>query len=142
MSVNLKVTLGTVNFTDYIHVTASKVSDPSTIVWEDWIDVPVTNYNFIIPGLDPENYYVRYYDAPTDSSLGTLQSELIVNALTGEFLYERRFYTVDGPGDYDPSDSDTGITDPYLIGKNVTGVFKEGKRYLDPESEFTFRDLS
>lgn len=137
MSVNLKVTLGTVNYTDYLHVTASKVSTPSAIAWEDWIDVPVTNYNFIIPGLDPENYYVRYYDAPTIGSLGTLVAELLVNALTGEFEYERRFYTVDGPGQYDPIDGTSIITDPYFNGKNITGVFKEAFRYLEPITEWT-----
>lgn len=136
--VNLKVTLGTVNYTDYLHVTASKVSNPSAIVWEDWIDVPVMNYNFIIPNLDPENYYVRYYDAEDGSSLGTLVAELIVNALTSEVLYERRFYVVDGSGDADPAHGDLNITDDYLIGKNVTGVFKEGFRYLLPDVEWSF----
>lgn len=136
--INLKVTLGTVNYTDYLHVTASKVSAPSVIVWEDWIDVPVTNYNFIIPNLAPENYYVRYYDAPDNSSLGTLVAELIVNALTSEVVSERRYYRVGGSGDYDPSDGDISITDPYLIDKDVTGVFKEGFRYLVPTDEWSF----
>lgn len=137
MSVILKISLGTINYNDFLHVTASKVSTPSAIAWEDWIDVPVTNYNFIIPGLDPENYYVRYYDAPTIGSLGTLVAELLVNALTGEFEYERRFYTVDGPGQYDPIDGTSIITDPYFHDKNITGVFKEAFRYLEPITEWT-----
>jgi len=140
MSVILKVTLGTVNYTDWLHVTACKVSSPSTVVWEDWIDVPVSNYNFTIPGLDPENYYVRYYDAATDSALGTLVIELLVNAVTGDTILERRFYTCGGAGTYDPADGDTSITDPYLIDKTVTGVFKEGFRYFQETTEYTFDD--
>lgn len=142
MSVNLKVTLGTVNYTDWLHVTASKVSDPGTILWETWLDVPLANYNFIIPDLDPENYYVRYYDAPTNVALGTLKLELVVNALSGETILERRFYTVGGAGAHDPADGATTITDPYLVGKNVTGLFKEGFRYLDFADEATFVDTT
>jgi hypothetical protein len=140
MSINLKVTLGTVNYTDWVHVTASKVSSPSVIVWEDWIDVPVSNYNFVIPGLDPENYWVRYYDAATNSSLGSLVAELLVNALTGDTIYERRFYLCGGGNLYDPANGATGITDPYLIGKNITGVFKEAFRYLVLDDEYSFDD--
>lgn len=132
----LKITLGTVNYTNFLRVTASKVSTPSAIAFETYIDVPVTNYNFIIPDLDPEIYYIRYYDAATNPSIGTLVAELVVNALTGEFMYERRFYTVNGPGLYDPADGSLQITDPYLIDKKVTGFFKEGFRYYEPETEF------
>lgn len=142
MSINLKVTLGTVNFTDFLHVTAAKVATPNAIAWEDWIPMPVTNYNFIIPNLDPDNYYITYYDAPTNGSLGTLVSQLVVNALTAQYQYERRFYTVNGGGMYDPADGDFDITDPYLVGKNVTGYFKEGFRYLEPVTEFAHDDTN
>lgn len=136
--VNLKISLGTVNYDDFLRVIACKVSSPTVIAYETYIDVPVTNYNFIIPGLDPENYIVSYYDAPTNPSTGTLVMQLIVNALTSDILYERRFYTCGGEGAYDPVDGSSSITDPYLIGKNVTGVFKEGFRYFDPVTEFSF----
>jgi hypothetical protein len=137
MSVNLKVVLGTVNYTDFLHVTAAKVSSPSTVVWETWIPMPKTSYTFVIPGLDPENYYVSYYESPDDSSLGTLQTQLIVDALTNEVKAERRFYTCGGGGTYDPVEGAMSITDPYLIGKNVTGVFKESFRYYEPGTEFS-----
>ena len=138
MSVNLKITLGTVAYTDWLHVTASKVSSPTVTAWETWIKVPVSNYNFVIPGLDPENYYVRYYDATTNSALGMLVAELIVNALSGDTIMERRFYTCDGVGATDPVNGATLINDPYLIGKNVTGAFKEGFRYFKETEEYTF----
>lgn len=142
MPVNLKVTLGTVNYTDWMHVTAAKVSTPSLIAWQVWIDVPISNYNFVIPNLDPENYLVSYYDAPTNSSMGTLVAQLIVNALTGDVLYERRFYTCGGSNPGDPAAGGNSITDPYLINKNVTGVFKEAFRYFKPVDEFTFDDTT
>lgn len=137
MSVNLKVNIGTVNYLDFLHVTASKVSSPSVIAWQGWIDVPITNYNLIIPGLDPEIYYIRFYDAATNSSLGTLESELLVNALTSEYIFERRFYTVNGAGPYAPIPGTKYILDPYLIDKKITGVFKEAFRYFEPGTEYT-----
>ncbi len=141
MSVNLKVTLGVVNYTDYIRVTASKISSPGVLAYEQWFPAPLpANYSFIIPNLDPENYYVRAYDAPTNVSAGTLVVELLVNALTNEFIWERRFYTCGGPGTYDPAPLANKITDPYLIGKNVTGMFREAFRYLIPSIEFGFDD--
>lgn len=142
MSINIKSTLGTVNFTDWLHITVTKVPTGSPIVWETWIDVPVSNHNFVISPLDPENYYIRAYDAPTDTALGSLVIEVLVNGLTGEFIFERRYYTVGGAGTYDPADGDAGITDPYLVDKNVTGWFKEQFRYLIPEIEFSFDDTT
>jgi hypothetical protein len=135
--IDLKVTLGTVNYTDFLHVTVAKVSAPGTIVYETWIDVPVTNYNFIIPGLDPENYLINYYDAATNVALGTLVSQFIVNALSPEFAYEKKFYKVDRGNIGDPVDGSFTIVDPYLSGKIIQGLFKEGFRYLDPLNEYS-----
>ena len=142
MSFLIKNTVGVVNFTDWLHITCSKVSEPGTIIWEDWVDAPISNYNYSIPVNDAENYYIRYYDAPTNSSLGTLHLELIVNALTSDIVFERRWYLVGGPGDHDPENGDTGLTDPYLINKTVYGVFKEAFRYFKPSDEYTFNELT
>lgn len=139
--INLKVTLGTVNYTDFLHVTASKINSPSAIVWETWIDVPVSNYNFIIPNLDPENYFIRYYDAATNVALGTLAIELIVNAVTGDTISERRFYTCGGGGTADPADGASLITDSFLIGKTITGCFKEGFRFFKAD-EYLFTEAA
>lgn len=136
MSIDLKVTLGTVNYTNYLHVTAAKVSAPSTVVWETWIDVPVSNYNFTIPGLDPENYLINYYDAATNVALGTLVSQLIVNALSPEYAYEKKYYKTDRGNTGDPASGDTQIIDPYFTNKEITGVFKEGFRDLEPVTEW------
>jgi hypothetical protein len=140
MSVNLRCSIGTVNYTDWLHVTASKVSSPTVTAWETWIKVPFVNDNFVIPNLDPENYFIRYYDAPTNGALGQIRLELIANALTSSTIYERRFYTTGGSNTGDPIDGGFTITDPYLINKNVIGLFKEGFRYLKPTVEYNFID--
>ncbi|MEO6550617.1 MAG: hypothetical protein ABIN94_21605 [Ferruginibacter sp.] len=134
---NLKVTLGTVNYTDFLHITAAKVSDPAVVLWEDWIDVPVSSANFIIPGLDPEIYYVSYFDAATYGAQGSIQMQLVVNALTSDVIMERRFYLVGGPRSIDPINGASSILDPYLVGKTMTGLFKENFRYLEPGDEWT-----
>lgn len=139
---NLTVTVGVLNFTNWLHVTASKVSNPISITWETWLPIPIVNNSFVIPNVDPENYYIRYYDALTNVALGTLQLELLVNGATGKTISERRFYTVGGAGPYDPIVGATGITDPFLIGKTVSGVFKESFRYLELATEYTFDDTT
>jgi hypothetical protein len=140
--VNLNITIGTVNYTDYLHVTVCKVKTPSVIAWETWIAMPVSSYNLVVPGLDPEDYYINYYEAPDNTSLGTLQAQLIVKAASNQILSERRFYTCGGAGAYDPIDGADSITDPYFVGKNVTGIFKEAFRYFEPVTEYTFDNVA
>jgi hypothetical protein len=134
----IAVTVGTVNFTDYVHFTLSKVASPSVIVWEDWVAGPLTNYSFVIPDVDADNYFLRAYDAPDNSSLGTFAVECFVAAGSSEYEYEFRFYeggnlpagaSLNGPGDV--------LTDPYLTDKNISTVHKEGFRPLDPANEYS-----
>lgn len=134
--INLKVTVGTVNYTDWLHVSAAKVSNPSVSVWETWIDVPFTNNNFIIPNLDPENYIVSYYDAPTNVALGLLRMQLVVNALTNEYIYEKRYYVVGRGLTGDPVDGDTKIIDPYFTNKAIKSIFKQGSHFLRPVDQW------
>jgi hypothetical protein len=51
MSVDLKIVLGTVNYTDYLRVSAASVSAPLTEVFVDYINTPITNLAFVIPAL-------------------------------------------------------------------------------------------
>lgn len=138
MSVTLKLLLGTSNYTDFVRVSAIKVSDPlQQEVFVQYIDTPITSYALIIPDLDPDNYIIRFRNAPDTSSLGTIVAEGFYNALTGEFEYERRFYTI-GALPMGVSNTDVDLIDPYFAAKNITGVFKEAFRYLIPVSEWTF----
>jgi len=143
MAVNLQIFLGTVNYTDYLHVTAAKVASPATVVWEDWIAVPVTNYTLVIPGLDPDDYYISFYDSPDNVSLGTLVSQCFVNGKTPEYGYEVRFYEIGNlPVTATLDVTEKIITDTYLIGKTIESYFKEGFRFLEPDTEITFDDTT
>ena len=140
MAVDLTLIIGTVNFTNYLHVTAAKVSAPSTIIWEDWIPVPFTNYVLVIPNLDPDVYYITFYEAPDNVSLGTLRSQGYIQATSPEFEYEFRFYEIGNlPVGATLDVTEKIINDPYLVGKSVTQFFKEGFRFLD-SSELDFDD--
>lgn len=141
---DLKLVLGTINYTDYLRVSAIKVSDvTATEVFIEYINTPVSNYTLVIPGLDPDNYYINFRDAPTTSDLGTLVSQAFVNAQTGEWEYERRFYRVGAlPSGASINAAGTVITDPYLENRNVTGVHKEGFRYLILDDEATHDDAA
>lgn len=143
MAVDLKLVLGTVNYADYLRVSAAKVSNPGTEVFVTYINTPITNYTLIIPGLDPVNYYISFRDAPDTMSIGTLVSQAFVNAQTGEWLFERRFYTIGGlPGGVSVDAGYAVLTDPYLENRNVSGVFKEGFRYLELDTEYEHDDAA
>ena len=135
----IQVFLGTVAYTDYLHVRVEKVGSPGVTIWETWIDVPVTNYTFVIPDLDADNYYIKFYDALTNVALGTLASECFVSALSSEFQYEIRFYEGGNlPVTASLSVDGTVLTDTYLIGKIVQSVEKEGFRTIDPANEYSY----
>jgi len=143
MAVPLQIFLGTVNYTNYLHVTAAKVATPSTVDREYWIPVPVTNYTLVIPGLDPDDYYVTFYDAATNSSLGTLISQCFVNAKTNQYAYEVRFYEIGNlPAGATLDATEKIINDPYLLGKTIESYFKEGFRFLEPTVEIDFNNAS
>lgn len=49
----------------------------------------------------------------------------------------RRFYITGGNNEFDPIVGATTITDPYFIGKEISGLFREGYRYSIPQLEYT-----
>ena len=143
MAINLQIFIGVVNYTDYLHVTAAKVASPSSVVWEDWIPVPVTNYTLVIPGLDPDDYYISFYDAPDNVSLGTLVSQCFVNARSPEYAYEVRFYEIGNlPVTATLDVTQKILTDTYLIGKTIESYFKEAFRFLEPDTDIDFDDTT
>ena len=68
MAVDLDVVIGTVSYTDYLHVTAAKVASPTVVEYETWIAMPVTSYTLVIPGLDPEIYFITFYESPDNGA--------------------------------------------------------------------------
>lgn len=135
----LQVFTGSVNFTTYLHVTLARVSSPTQVVWELWIPEPKANYNFIIPAPDEDVYYVTFYQAPTNAEMGLLVSQCTVAAVSAAFKHDILFYEFGNlPATASVDDTNTILTDTYLIGKEVESLFKEGFRFLELTKEATY----
>lgn len=142
MPIQLNNGLAQVNFSNYLHITVAKVASPGTIVWEQWFPTPFTSLNYIVPNLDPDMYYITYYEAATTSDLGTIYIQQTANGLTGLYETEYRYYVVDRGNTGDPVDGDTTLTDPYLLGKNIVAVHKRGFGPIDPATEYTYTQFA
>lgn len=139
---NIQLTIGTVNFSDYLHITAVRVRD-GALVWENWYNMPVSSLVVQATGVDADQYYIRMYDSPDNTSLGTLYAECAISGLSPKYEYEIRFYEIGNlPVTASINVAGTIITDPYLIGKTIHSVEKEGFRKMDPSNEFTFTDTT
>lgn len=139
---NIQLTIGSVNFTDWLHITVVRVRD-NELVWEDWFDMPVSSLVVQATGLDADHYYIRMYDSPDDSSLGLLKAEAAVSGLSAQYQYELRFYTIGTlPGTASLNGAGTILTDTYLIGKTIHSVEKSGYGKYDPADEYSFTNLT
>lgn len=135
---NIQFVLSGVSFTNYLHVTATKIST-NVKVWEDWFPAPFTSLVFQATGLDADNYRIDYYDSLADPDLGTLVMSETVSGLSGAYEYEKRFYEGGAlPSGATIDATNQIITDPYLAGKQVHTVFAEGFRDLELTSEYDF----
>lgn len=135
---NIQFTVGTVNFTGWLHITATRQRDNS-LAWQDWFDMPVTSLVFQASGLTADFYKIRFYDSPDAVSLGTLYSECVISGLSPLYEYEILFYEASNlPGTASINGAGTIITDSYLIGKTIHSVEKEGFRKLDLANEYAF----
>ncbi|RUP39768.1 MAG: hypothetical protein EKK63_09015 [Acinetobacter sp.] len=133
---NIQFVLSGVNYTDYLHVTATKIAT-NVKVWEAWFPAPFTSLVFQATGLDADNYRIDYYDAPDDSSLGTLVMSETVSGLSSAYEYEKRFYEGGAlPSGASIDVTNQVITDPYLAGKEIHAVFAEGFRELEVDDEY------
>ena len=140
---DLKIFLGTVNYTDYLHWRVELVSAPGTTVQEGYINVPVTNYTLVVAGLTADNYNVLFYDSPDMSSLGTLVTTCFISAVSAAFEYEQRFYRIGSlPSGATLSTDGKTITDPYLIGKAIQDYFRQGDGPLEEGIDIGFDDTT
>jgi len=136
---DLKIFLGTVNYTDYLHWRIELVSAPGTTVDEGYINVPVTNYTLVVTGLIADNYKVFFYDSPDTSSLGTLVTTCFISAVSAAYAYEQRFYRIGSlPSGATLSTDGKTITDLYLIGKEIQSYFRQGNQFLEQGVEIDF----
>lgn len=129
--------LGIVNITGHLIINARKVTDPLVIVASQTFAPPhSTTRNVTFNNLASGTYYFDFRNSPDGIAQGTLLATYEVILETETQNIENKFYTVDGTGDHDPIQGGDTITDPYLDGKNIVGVFKEGFRFLKEGSEY------
>ncbi|MDF2189279.1 hypothetical protein [Paraflavitalea sp. CAU 1676] len=86
--------------------------------------------NFQFSDLEPGVYITKIHESADGTTLGNLRHDFWVDAVTNQILLERRFYRVGGSDTYDPAADTIKISDPYFQGKNITGIFQQGNRYL------------
>lgn len=135
----IKLTIGQVNITNHLIIVARKTTTPLV---EEAREVyapphPATR-NVVVPAIgsiDPVVYYVDAYESSNGVSLDLLLSQFVYDLKNQIVISERRFYVVDGPGATDPAANQAILSDSYLNGKTISGVFKEGYRYLRPSTE-------
>lgn len=134
----IRLSIGQVNISNWLKVNVREVGNPTAIVafHNEPPPVPAT-MNLLFSGLNPVVHYVDFRESPDGTAQGTLLSTFVYDVVNQTIIAERRYYTCDGGGTYDPVANDTTITDPYLSGKTVYGVFKEAFRYLVPTTEWT-----
>lgn len=135
----IRLGIGQVNITNYLIGIARKTTTPLTIEAQESFAPPhPTTRNVVIPAtgdIDPVIYYVDFYESANGISLDLLLSQFVYDLKNQIIISERRFYKV-GSGNPDDPDPDQQILeDAYLDGKTISGVFKEGFRYLRPDTE-------
>jgi hypothetical protein len=134
----IKLSIGQLNITGYLLVNVREVNSPNVVVASLVVPPPVpTTQNIVFNNMNDVVHYIDFRESPDGVSLGLLLSTFVYDVATGTAMAERRFYTAGGVGTYDPAPVATTITDPYLTGKIVYGVFKEGFRYLIPGVEYS-----
>lgn len=135
----IKLTLGQVNITNYLIVVARKTITPLVIeAQESYAPPQPATRNVVVPAaadIDPVVYFIDIYESANGTSFDLLLSQFVYDLKNHIIISERRFYVVDGLGANDPASNQDTLTDPYLDGKTITGVFKEGFRYLRPNTE-------
>jgi hypothetical protein len=135
----IRLSIATVNITNHLIVTARKTTTPLVIEAQEEYDAPhPTTRNVVVPAIgdiDPVIYYVDFYESANGISLDLLLAEFQYDLKNNIIISERRFYVVGGPGANDPAADQDTLTDAYLDGKTISGVFKEGFRYLRPDTE-------
>lgn len=133
----IKLSLREVGVTGYLKVQAREVNNPGAVVANETIPPPIPDpYGLVFTGLNEVPHYVDFYESSDGVVMGLLLMTIYYDVGSGVATSEMRFYKADGVGPYDPASGTAAITDPYLTGKNVIKVFKEGFRFLEGSVEF------
>lgn len=135
----IRLGIGQVNITNHLIAVARKTTTPLSIeAQESYAPPHPTTRNVVVPAtgdIDPVIYYVDFYESTNGISFDLLLSQLVYDLKNKVIISERRFYKGGGGLPTDPLPDQKILEDPYLDGKTISGVFKEGFRYLKPETE-------
>lgn len=135
----IRIGIGQVNITNHLIGIARKTTTPLVIEAQEPFAPPhPTTRNVVIPAvgdIDPVIYYVDFYESSNGTSLDLLLSQFVYDLKNKIIVSERRFYRVGSGNPNDPAPNQTILADSYLNGKTISGVFKEGFRYLKPDTE-------
>lgn len=130
----IRLGLGQVNITDHLIVIARKTTTPLVIEAQEPFAPPQPAIrNVVVPAvgdIDPVIYYVDIRESVDGVTLGLLLSQFVYDLKNKVITAERRFYKVGGAGPNDPAAGQNILSDPSLDGLTISGVFKEGFRYL------------
>lgn len=141
---NIDLAVGQVNITaNFLIARARKVSTPLIEETREEYPSPLApSFNVLLPpsgSIDPVNYYVDFYESSDGIALDLLLAQFVVNAKDNLILSETRWYKVGEGGPVDPAADQDILSDPYLDGKTITKVFKEGQGPLAPP-EYAYKD--
>lgn len=135
----IRLGIGQVNITNHLIAVARKTTTPLVIeAQESYAPPHPATRNVVVPAtgdIDPVIYYVDFYESSDGIAFDLLLSQFVYDLKNQIVISERRFYVVGGPGANDPAPDQTILTDAYLDGKTISGVFKEAYRYLRPSTE-------
>lgn len=135
----IRLGIGQVNITGHLIAVARKTTTPLVIeAQESYAPPHPATRNVVVPAsgsIDPVIYYVDFYESSDGVALDLLLSQFVYDLKNQIVISERRFYVVGGPASTDPAPDQTILEDAYLDGKTISGVFKEGFRYLRPSTE-------
>lgn len=135
----IRLGIGQVNITNHLIIVARKTTTPLVIeAQESYAPPHPATRNVVVPAtgdIDPVIYYVDAYESSDGIAFDLLLSQFVYDLKTNTILSERRFYQVGYGGATDPAPNQKILSDPYLDGKTIAGVFKEGYRYLRPNTE-------
>lgn len=132
------LSIGQINITGYMLVILRYTDAPSAEVARQSIApgdlAPVNNLTF--NSLIAKPAFVDVRESPDGIALGTLLSTFQINISDKINVLERRFYHVDGIDVGDPPAGAYELEDPYFEDKVVSGLFREGFRYLEENVEW------
>lgn len=140
---NLRMTLGQVNIVDHMIIRLRLTTAPLAVVASESYAPPhPTTRNVVVPAsgsIAPDEYYIDVYESSDGITLGLLLGQFIHKITDTSSALEWRFYKV-GNGDVgDPDPGSVTLTDPYLAGKSLSAVFKQGYGPLTPDP-YTFKE--